>query len=145
MLVPGLPISKEESHIISKFTQVYANAFTQLDIDKVGELFDEEVIFDSDRVINTLRGKEEVFEFLKRRWGNIKAANKSPLVEIAKGDFIDGSEFPCLIGYERAALISLRVEDNKITEIYTHTFTPDPNTARGSKIFFCREERNKNE
>ena len=77
MLLPGLPISKEESHIISKFTQVYANAFTQLDIDKVGELFDEEVIFDSDRVINTLRGKEKVFKFLKRRWGNIKAANFS--------------------------------------------------------------------
>ena len=145
MLVPGLPISREESHIISKFTHVYANAFTELDIDKVGELFDEEVIFDSDKVINTLKGKKEVIEFLQRRWGNIKAVNKRPLVEIAKGDFLDGSEFPCLIGYERAALISLRVEDSKISEIYTHTFTPDPNTARGSKVFFCREERNKNE
>ena len=136
MLVPGLPISDENSQIVSKYSKIYAEAFSQLNIDKIGELFDDDIIYDSDTILDTKKGKEDIISFLRQRWRNIKSSNKRPHLELAKGDFVNASEYPCIIGYQRAVLISLRVKNNKITAIYTHTFTPDPNTAKGSNIFY---------
>ena len=74
MLVPGLPISEENSQIISKYSNIYAEAFSQLNIDKIGELFDDDIIYDSDTILDTKKGKEDIISFLRQRWRNIKSS-----------------------------------------------------------------------
>lgn len=131
----GPVLQVEQRQLIEKTTRLFGEAFTRFDVDVIADRLSEDVIYESQAVLEPLRGKSEVLAYLQKRWAFF-AANMADSIVITLGvvDLPKGQDYPCLIlqrGKIRDALMTLSIDGEMLIErIDILSALPHPDQAQ---------------
>jgi len=121
-------------------TRQWGRACNRLDAALLPSLHPE-LIYESQTVLNPLRGSKEVSAYVARKFDRIAAAGDGMAVtaEIAHVDLPEAAGYPCLLarqGGKPVCLIKLKVDDAGLVErVDFLVVAPTPDCARGTGEF----------